>query len=216
MNGSLRDNMSELSTYDNHPADIGTETFEREKDIALNENATHHLEDVLVALDALRHGTYGSCSVCRQPIPFERLQAVPTTLYCIKHVPNRYSSDDRPVEEEVLAPPFGRTSLDELPEQNQFDGEDAWQIVERYGSSNSPAMQEGRDIDDYDEMYIEADENDGYVELYESFIATDMYGQNVSVVRNEAYRKYMSGREGQGLLEPDDLYEEENDDHLYS
>ena len=70
------------------------------------------------------------CDTCGATISFERLQAIPTTLYCIEHVPDPHSSDRRPVEEEFLAPPFGRTSLDELPDQNQFDGEDAWQIVE--------------------------------------------------------------------------------------
>ena len=38
LNESMRDNLNELSTIDNHPADIGSEMFEREKDIALNEH----------------------------------------------------------------------------------------------------------------------------------------------------------------------------------
>ena len=36
MDLSERDSVSELSAYDNHPADLGTELFEREKDIALH------------------------------------------------------------------------------------------------------------------------------------------------------------------------------------
>ncbi|MEG3068544.1 MAG: hypothetical protein RQM95_10115 [Syntrophaceticus schinkii] len=35
--GGLRDSINELSMYDNHPADIGTETFERSKDIGLKD-----------------------------------------------------------------------------------------------------------------------------------------------------------------------------------
>ena len=35
---SLKDSVHELSIYDNHPADQGTETFEREKDLALLDN----------------------------------------------------------------------------------------------------------------------------------------------------------------------------------
>ena len=33
-----QDSTGELSNYDNHPADTGTDLYEREKDIALNEH----------------------------------------------------------------------------------------------------------------------------------------------------------------------------------
>jgi YteA family regulatory protein len=204
LNESLRFQTNELSTNDNHPADLGTEMFERSKDIALNENRERHLSDVTEALARIDNGRYGLCDTCGTQIQYERLEAIPTTLYCKEHVPDPHSSDRRPVEEEILSPPFGRTSLDELPEQNQFDGEDAWQIVASYGTSNSPAMAENPNVQsDYDDMEIEADEHLGYVESFESFLATDMYGQHVSVVRNQEYRDYLRKGEGEGLLEPD-------------
>ncbi len=203
LSDSMRIGTGELSAYDNHPADIGTETYERGKDIALNENAENLLEEIGIALARMDSGEYGQCAVCGEPIPYERLEAVPATEYCMKHVPDRDISYRRPAEEDYSYPPFGRTSQDERPEQNQFDGEDAWQIVESWGTSNTPAMAENRDVDDYNEMYIESDENEGYVEPYESFLATDMYGKEVTVVRNKEYRKYMAGREGEPLLEPD-------------
>ncbi|MBP1156260.1 MULTISPECIES: TraR/DksA C4-type zinc finger protein [unclassified Paenibacillus] len=208
---SMRVQTGELSTNDNHPADLGTEMFERGKDIALNENAERHLADANEALQRIEDGTYGVCRNCGTPIPFERLQAVPTAAYCVEHVPDPHSSDRRPVEEQLLAPPFGRTSLDELPEQNQFDGEDAWQIVESWGTSNSPAMAENpNESDSYNEMEIEADETVGYVEPFESFLATDIYGQHVTVVRNKAYKDYMRSGEGYGLLEPELNIEDEH------
>jgi YteA family regulatory protein len=200
---SFFQNTNELSMYDNHPADIGTELFERSKDLALNEQSELQLQQVDEALARMAEGDYGTCIFCHEPIPLERLQTIPTTLTCIKHVPDPAESERRPVEEEILAPPFGRTSLDELSEQNQFDGEDAWQIVARYGNSNSPAMSENRQVEDYDEVYIEPDELLGFVESYESFVATDLYGQEVSIVRNKAYRDYMRNGEGERLLEPD-------------
>ncbi|MNJ02765.1 hypothetical protein D3C73_1628390 [compost metagenome] len=43
----------------------------------------------------------------------------------------------------------------------------------------------------------------GFVEPYESFIATDIYGQNVSVIRSSIYQRYIEDGEGEGLLEPD-------------
>ncbi|GIP36409.1 TraR/DksA C4-type zinc finger protein [Paenibacillus sp. J2TS4] len=201
MNSSLGDSTGELSTYDNHPADMGTEVFERGKDIALNDKAEKQLADVRDALERLNAGEYGHCVTCHAQIPYERLLAVPATLYCKEHTPETSINNRRPIEEEILNPPFGRTSLDELSEQNQFDGEDAWQIVESWGTSNTPAMAEDPEISSYDEMEVEADENDGYVEDYESFVATDLYGKHVSIIRNKAYRHYMQQGEGESLLE---------------
>lgn len=207
---SLRSSTGELSAYDNHPADLGSEVFERGKDLALLENAEHHLTDVYRALADMESGEYGVCKACGKPIPYERMEALPTAEFCVEHAPNQFVSERRPVEEKFLAPPFGRTSLDERHDFNQFDGEDAWQIVESWGSSNSPAMAEDPEIEDYNEMAIESDENDGYVEAIESFLATDMYGGQVTVVRNKNYREYMHSKEGEPLLEPEIHYDEDD------
>lgn len=201
---SYRESTGELSGIDNHPADAGTEMFERSKDIALLEKEALRLERVDAALARMDSGEYGRCVACGTFIPYERLDALPTAVYCIEHEPRQENVERRPAEELFLSPPFGRTSLDEKESQNGFDGEDAWQIVESWGSSNSPAMAEGRDIDDYESMAIEADENDGFVEPLESFLATDITGHHVSVVRNRAYRQYMASNEGDHLLEPDE------------
>lgn len=206
---SLLRETGELSAYDNHPADLGSEVFERGKDIALAENAEHHLTDVYRALADMESGDYGRCKACGKAIPLERLEALPTAEFCVEHAPNQTVSERRPAEEDFLAPPFGRTSLDERHDFNQFDGEDAWQIVESWGTSNSPAMAEDPQITDYNDMEIEAEENDGYVEAIESFLATDLYGEQVSVVRNKQYREYMDSKEGEPLLEPEIHYDED-------
>ncbi|NHN28632.1 TraR/DksA C4-type zinc finger protein [Paenibacillus agricola] len=205
---SLRDQTGELSTNDNHPADLGSELFERSKDIALNENHEHHFEEVTKALERLENGQYGLCAVCGVAIPYERLQAVPTTLYCKEHV-RGHSSNDRPVEEQLLDPPFGRTSFDGKTKETEFDGEDAWQIVESWGTSNSPAMAENPNVSNsYDNIEIEADEQVGYVEAFESFLATDMYGRHVQVVKNQAYHDYIHSNEGDNFLELDPEFDE--------
>ncbi|WP_442603789.1 TraR/DksA C4-type zinc finger protein [Paenibacillus sp. KN14-4R] len=209
LSNSLREASGELSAYDNHPGDTATELYEREKDIALQENYEEHLNEVNKALVAMQQGTYGICRTCNTPIDYERLQAVPTTLYCKTHSPSQHSSDRRPIEEEFLAPPFGRTSMDERSEWTGFDGEDAWQIVASWGNSNSPAMSENRDVTSYDEMTIESDEADGYVEPFESFLATDLYGKQLSVVRNKAYHQYIHDGEGEALLEFDESQQDE-------
>lgn len=202
---SLRDQTGELSPIDNHPGDLATELYEREKDISLLEQEELHLRRIEAALGAMENGSYGVCAVCGEPIPFERLDAVPDTLYCVNHTPRNIVSDRRPVEETFLQPPFGRTSMDEHEDgYNGFDGEDAWQIVESWGNADSPAMSENRNATDYEHIGIESEENDGYVESIESFLATDITGRYVSVIRNREYERYMQSEEGDHLLEEED------------
>lgn len=207
LDDSLSLSTGELSAYDNHPADLGSEMFERGKDIALNENAEHHLEQARDALARMDSGQYGHCTVCGEAIPFERLQAIPTASTCKEHSRDKSISLRRPIEEQVLPHPFGRRSFDENDHETEFDSEDAWQIVESWGTSNTPAMAENSNVADYNDMYIESDENEGYVEPLESFLATDIYGQNVTVVRNRTYKQYIDHNEGDPLLEPD-IYED--------
>jgi YteA family regulatory protein len=200
---SMFDSITELSTYDNHPADIGTELYEREKDIALNENAEFQLTQINQALEQVDKGLYGICVTCGKEIPFERLEAIPSTLYCKEHVPERRISNDRPVEEEFLMPPFGRTDFDGVDTETEFDGEDAWQIVESWGNSDSPAYAEDNQVGDYNKMYIEADEPVGYVQSIEGFIITDMdggAGAEAEFVNNDAYRSYVDRNEGDKAL----------------
>lgn len=201
---SERDMTGDLSTSDNHPADMGTEVYERGKDISLNERSEHRLEEITRALSSMATGQYGTCTACDTPIDYERLDAVPTTAFCVDHAKQSglNAQRERPIEEEFLTPPFGRTSLDERSDMNFFDGEDAWQIVESWGTSNSPAMAENPDEQsNYDHMFIEADEHDGYVESIESFLATDMYGNALPVIKNRKYRQYMDNDEGDLTLE---------------
>ncbi|GLX68283.1 TraR/DksA C4-type zinc finger protein [Paenibacillus glycanilyticus] len=197
---SLRDSTGELSPIDNHPADLGTEMFERSKDLALLEKEDLHLARITAALEAMDNGTYGQCLACGKAISNERLEALPESLYCVEHAPRQDISHNQPVEEEFLSPPFGRSSRDD-DDYNGFDGEDAWQIVEQWGTAESPAFSENNNVGDYDHIGIEADENDGFVESYESFVATDITGKHVSVIRNRNYKQYMDHDEGDHELE---------------
>ena len=62
------------SAYDQHPADIGTETFERGKDLGLKEGLEIGMARVRGALERIRHGKYGFCLRCKEPIPVEGLE----------------------------------------------------------------------------------------------------------------------------------------------
>lgn len=79
---SLKLQTGELSPIDNHPGDIATEVYEREKDISLLEHDEFQLERIDSALHSIEEGHYGTCAVCQQPIPYERMEAVPYTKYC--------------------------------------------------------------------------------------------------------------------------------------
>src|SRR5690606_9816792 len=85
----MNDSIGELSGYDNHPGDIGTELYERGKDLALNEEDETRLKRINQALDRMERGEYGICAACGREIPVERLEAVPETAYCVEHEPER-------------------------------------------------------------------------------------------------------------------------------
>ncbi|KMJ57707.1 hypothetical protein AB685_12680 [Bacillus sp. LL01] len=190
--------VSELSAYDNHPGDLGTELYEREKDLALNEHAEKEMQDINHALQAMTDGTYGKCEVCGKNIDEDRLEALPTTTYCKEHSPDQVVSHDRPVEEQVLMPPYGRFEYDES-EGVAFDAEDTWQIVQRYGTSESPS-DFSDDVENYDRTYVESEENEGYVEDYENFVGTDMYGQNVTVYPSIKHEAYEDALDEEGIM----------------
>lgn len=138
---SLQDSLQEDSTYDNHPADLGTETFERSKDLGLRSNALRRLDAIDRALERMDQGTYGICEECGAPIAEARLEVFPSAATCIhcqearEALPDRF---DRPIEEQVLNPPFGRVFRDGTGDPG-YDGEDAWQEVAQYGTSETPS-----------------------------------------------------------------------------
>ncbi len=78
------DRASELSAYEDHPADLASETFEREKDLAIGESVEHLLHKVISALDKIDRGTYGLCDACGRPIKKARLKALPFATLCLE------------------------------------------------------------------------------------------------------------------------------------
>ena len=82
---SADESAAELSHMDQHQADAGTDTFEREKDFSILEQVENELRDVEHALRRLDEGTYGRCEQCREPIADERLEAIPAARFCVTH-----------------------------------------------------------------------------------------------------------------------------------
>ena len=81
---SQQSSLSELSSLDQHNADIATETFEREKDESILEQVEGELVDIERALGRIADGTYGTCEACGKPIGDARLEAIPTARFCVE------------------------------------------------------------------------------------------------------------------------------------
>ena len=83
--GSLLEESGDLAIGSgDHIADSATDTYLRELDEGLEENADHLLEEVKAALGRIEDGTYGTCVACGNAIPTERLDAIPYAARCIE------------------------------------------------------------------------------------------------------------------------------------
>ncbi len=163
LNQSLSESIVEFSTYDNHPADVATETFERGKDLALREDEQMRLDEINGALSRIKQGTYGWCADCGEAIPMERLEAIPEARYCL-HCQRSHEDParDKPIEESLVDRMLEESFTDDAENENvAFDGEDTWQAVARYGTSNTPGDFAG--AEDYGDTYIDYDESIGTV-----------------------------------------------------
>jgi RNA polymerase-binding transcription factor DksA len=79
------ENSAELSTIDQHQADVGSEVFEREKVFSIRDQIDAKLRALQDACERLRAGTYGRCETCGAAIPDDRLAAEPATRFCVDH-----------------------------------------------------------------------------------------------------------------------------------
>ncbi|HLS88775.1 MAG TPA: TraR/DksA C4-type zinc finger protein [Sphingobacteriaceae bacterium] len=137
---SLGEGLQELSTYDNHPADIGTELFQRSRELGALDLLAGRLDQVEEALARVRAGLYGTCSNCGRPIGRERLAAVPETVLCIDCARERAARGPGGAARAGEATrrsaswPALYGAYDD--ERVAFDQEDAWQAVARYGTSS--------------------------------------------------------------------------------
>jgi RNA polymerase-binding transcription factor DksA len=64
-------------THVSHAAEQASDTFEREKDMAILEQLENDLAEIEAALHRLDEGTYGIDEVSGEPIERERLEAYP-------------------------------------------------------------------------------------------------------------------------------------------
>lgn len=170
----------ELSNYDNHPADLGTELFHLELNNALKVHEENILMDIKDALGRIDKGIYGICAHCGAEIPPERLEAHPYAKMCIKcqesleNAPLRQMKG-RANEELVIDAPFGRKYLNKQ-EDDEYEGMDQLRDLMKYGSSDSPQDLGG--YHDYEEYYTNEVDKQGIVD-------------DMDQVTNEEYKKQL-------------------------
>lgn len=170
----------ELSNYDNHPADLGTEVFQLGINMALKVNEEYNISQIEDALNRIDNGTYGICEICKNEIDIERLETLPFArkcLTCENQSRPEVSSDkfSRPVEESIIDAPFGRKYLNKR-EDDEYEGLDyLWDLM-KYGNADSPQDLGG--YNDYEEFYTNQVDNQGLVEGIEN-------------ISNEDYKKQL-------------------------
>ncbi len=78
---SAKDDAGDLSSYGQHMADAGTDTFDRDFALSLVSSEQEALSEIEAAIKRIRDGSYGVCEITQKPIAKDRLLAVPFTRY---------------------------------------------------------------------------------------------------------------------------------------
>ena len=81
--GDEQEVSGELSSFDQHPADMSDVTEQRARDYVIKQILDSEAEQIHEAMQRKAEGRYGICEECNQPIPKERLEARPEAVLCI-------------------------------------------------------------------------------------------------------------------------------------
>lgn len=79
-----REASGDLSAYSIHPADLGTDAIDREKDLLVASAEGRQLLEIDEALRRLESGLFGACEICGKEIGRKRLEVVPQARLCLK------------------------------------------------------------------------------------------------------------------------------------
>ncbi len=127
---------SELSTYDNHPAEIASELFDVEHQMALKKLQENEVDEIERAKEKIKTGTYGVCESCGKAIDTKRLELLPHAKLCIDCARESDAfvqelkedrRKNRPSEEQVLH----SSNINDSSRGEQFND------LMEYGSSDS-------------------------------------------------------------------------------
>ena len=82
-NETLRKQRSDLSSLPIHMADMGTDNYEQSFSLELMDSERKVITEIDYALNRIEEGTYGICEMGGEPIPRQRLEAIPWAKFCI-------------------------------------------------------------------------------------------------------------------------------------
>lgn len=162
----LDDQLTELSTTDNHPGDLGTELFDVERDRALIDTITYEQKKIDDAFLAMHEGTYGICKVCHKEIPYERLQIVPMTSYCVEHAINADVLGDGSSMDLIISKPI----IDHREYYTEFSEDFIDPLLEFANGDQS-------------------DNNERFMEVLDNSVGVDMEG-NITIFKTEELQQY--------------------------
>ena len=80
---TLRRQRSDLSSLPIHMADLGTDNYEQYLSLELMDSERKVITEIDYALNRIEEGTYGICEVGGEPIPKQRLEAIPWAKFCV-------------------------------------------------------------------------------------------------------------------------------------
>lgn len=171
------DSYSELSHYDNHPAELATDLFQVQMNNALLVHQEARLKDIREALKRVDKGTYGTCRLCGKEIGTERLDIMPEASLCIDCADEKAAdvaemkNNAESVENELHVKRY----LDAWDDA-EFEGHDQLNDVLKYGSSDTPQdFSQNRDMEEY---YTNEVDNQGIVD-------------DMDKVSNEEYKRQL-------------------------
>lgn len=166
---NFRESLGELSSFDNHPADIGTEVFMVEHAMGLKAMHEEGIKKVEDAISRINKDNYGVCKNCDKEIDEERLEIVPETSLCIECAREedlniesaREAIKHRPPGYNDVVSEFGTKPVKD-PLEDKDRGKDILTDLMKFGSAESPS-EEGN-FKDFNEFYNTKTSEDGIVE----------------------------------------------------
>ncbi|MGJ0848668.1 transcriptional regulator, TraR/DksA family [Tissierella praeacuta DSM 18095] len=165
--GSMDVYYSELSNYDNHPADIGTELFMMEQDNGFKNSMKDTLNEIDNSLEDIKDGSYGICKACKKKINEERLDLIPYLKNCMECADSITITPDREMDTRKFVPideEQGTSFSDTTEDTVEFDREDAYQKLASFNIvPDDPSFATGDDFGIMDEQ--DGDGGDGVEEV---------------------------------------------------
>lgn len=168
---------TELSSYDNHPADTGSQLYELEHNNALMVHQEFMFREITDAISRIEKGAYGICDFCGREIDDERLEAIPYTRLCMDCESHKSSDSEiirrkPPYMESELHAKWFLTEWDDT----EFEGIDQLNDLTKYGSSDTPQdISSNKDMRDF---YTNETDRQGVVDP-------------LDLISNEQYKKQL-------------------------